>query len=237
MLMQSGIPTHNYKYHGIFLWVSNADSGGNGNDRSFSLASPPGSAIVGGGGHGGTSTGTAQCNTSPMGNIDSSDNTCESCMFYGYLTSFVSGITCEGRGNASDGVAYAAASFAGVWHTDGIYDVAATNNHGSGATPNPLTINYAPGSVLVETGTSAINDGAVDVSTTTGFQELRSTNFSDTAPVTTALGYRPSGYQQSFGSVDPNAFNGWSNGAGTAYGLALQVYPYGHFGSTYPWGV
>jgi hypothetical protein len=127
--------------------------------------------------------------------------------------------------------------FAGVWHTDGIYDVAATNNHGSGATPNPLTINYAPGSVLVETGTSAINDGAVDVSTTTGFQELRSTNFSDTAPVTTALGYRPSGYQQSFGSVDPNAFNGWSNGAGTAYGLALQVYPYGHFGSTYPWGV
>jgi hypothetical protein len=236
MLMQNVIPAHNYKYHGIFVWDAASDSGGNGNDRSFGLAGPPGCACVGGGGHGGTDGGTGQCNTSPMGNIDSTDNVSESCMFYGFLTGYQSGITCEGRGNGADGVAYVAATFFGVWQFDGIFDVAVTNSHGSGSVPNPGNTDYSPGGVIVETGTSAVSDGAVNVSTTTGFIELGSQNFSDTAPVTTALGYRPPGYQTGYGSVDPNGFDGWANGAGAAYALSLQVYPYGHFNSTYPWG-
>jgi hypothetical protein len=236
MLMQNVIPAHNYQYHGVYLWYGDGDSGSNGNDRTFNIFGRPGSAVVGGGGHGGTNANTAQCNTSPMGNIDSNDNTCESCMFYGYLTAPVTSITCEGRGNTSDAVAYAAAAFFGVWPQDGIYDVAATNTHASGSVPNPASTYYGPGCVIVETGTSAINDGAVDVSTTTGFEEIRSVNGSDTANVTTALGYRPSGYQASYSSVDPNAFANWGNGAGASYALSLQPYPYGHFNSNYPWG-
>jgi hypothetical protein len=236
MLMQNVIPAHNYLYHGIFVWDVGADSGGNGNDRSFALEGIPGSAVVGGGGHGGTNANNATCNTSPMSNIDSNDNTCESCMFYGYLTAFQTGITCEGRGNTSDAVAYAAATFAGVWPEDGIYDVATTSTHAAGSVPNPNVVDHGPCGVFVETGTSAINDGAVNVSTNTGVAELASINFSDTAPVTTALGYRPSGYQFGFSNIDGNAFNGWSNGAGAAYALTLQPYPYGHFNSNYPWG-
>jgi hypothetical protein len=230
MIMQSIIPAHNYSYGGVALDGSSASGGGNGGDRTLTLNAVPGTYIIGGGGHGGTDGNVAQCNTSGIGNLDSVDNTCESCMFAGYRTAFTSSITCEGRGNASDAVAYAAAGFIGTWVGNVLYDFGTTSNHGSGAVPNPNSVSYPPRGVVVTSGTSAINDGATDGPS--GSSEIGSINGNaEPANCTTTLAYWPSQNQYGYSSRDPGNFQNFANGAGAAYIVCLQPYPYGHFGS------